>query len=157
MPFWCKLLLSIIAIEILGGLGAAVTSSQIAEWYAGLSKPPGTPPNWLFGPVWICLYAMVGSAFAIIWHRVEAGAPKRIAMLWFGAQLVLNLAWTPVFFGLHQMLFALVIILAMWFAIAITIILFRKLQPLAAALMIPYLLWVTYATYLNAGYWLLNR
>ncbi|MGI9241216.1 MAG: TspO/MBR family protein [Verrucomicrobiales bacterium] len=157
MPFWSKLILSVITIEILGGLGAAVTASQITEWYAGLTKPPGTPPNWLFGPVWTSLYAMVGGAFALVWHRAKAGPRKRTAMLWFGAQLVLNLAWTPVFFGLHRLFLALVIIVALWCAITITIAQFRKLQPLAAALMIPYLLWVSYATYLNAGYWLLNR
>jgi benzodiazapine receptor len=157
MPFWIKLLVSIVAIEVLGGLGAAVTSSQIPEWYAGLNKPPGTPPNWLFGPVWVCLYAMVGFAFALVWHRVEPGPPKRRAMLCFAAQLILNLAWTPMFFGTHQMLLALLVIVALWIAIAITIAQFRRLEALAAALLIPYLLWVSYATYLNAGNWWLNR
>ncbi len=157
MPFWIKLLLSIVAIQALGGLGAAVTSSQIPEWYAGLNKPPGTPPNWLFGPVWITLYAMIAISFTLVWHRVEPGPSKRTAMWWFAAQMILNLAWTPVFFGLHQMLLALVVIVALWIAIAITIAQFRKLHPSASALLIPYLLWVSYATYLNAGQWLLNR
>jgi len=144
-------------MELLGGLGAAVTGSQIAGWYAGLNKPPGTPPNWLFGPVWISLYAMVGVAFAIIWHRAEAGPAKRAVMLWFAVQLVLNLAWTPMFFGWHKLLLALVVIVALWVAIVVTIARFRKLQPVAGLLLIPYLLWVSYATYLNAGYWWLNR
>ena len=156
MPFWIKAVISVVAIEVLGGVRAAVTSSQIPEWYAGLSKPPGTPPNWLFGPVWISLYAMVGVAFAIIWHKAEPGAAKRTAMLWFAVQLVLNLAWTPVFFGWHRLLLALLVIVALWGAIAVTIVLFRRLQPVAAALLIPYLLWVSYATYLNAGHWWLN-
>jgi tryptophan-rich sensory protein len=157
MPFWTKLLVSIVAIEVLGGLGAAVTSSQIPEWYAGLNKPPGTPPNGIFGPVWICLYAMVGAAFALVWHRAAPGPQKRTAMLWFGAQLLLNLAWTPVFFGAHQMLLALLVIVALGAAIAMTIAKFRRLDALAAALLVPYLLWVSYATYLNAGNWWLNR
>ena len=156
MPFWIKILVSIIAIEVLGGLGAAITSSQITEWYVVLQKPPGTPPNWVFGPVWVSLYALIGLSFAIIWHRAESGATKRSAMLWFGFQLLLNIVWTPVFFGAHWMLLALVVIVALWGAIVVTISHFRRLQAPAAILLVPYLLWVSYATYLNAGYWLLN-
>ena len=156
MPFWVKVLLSIVVMQVLGGLGAAVTSGQITDWYANLRRPPGTPPNWIFGPVWITLYAMIGTAFAIIWHRGKPGNLKNAAMLAFGVQLLLNLAWTPVFFGMHRMLIALVIICALWLTIVITIFLFRKLQPIAALLLVPYLIWVTYASYLNAGYWFFN-
>jgi benzodiazapine receptor len=157
MPFWIKIVLSIVAVEVLGGLGAAITSDQIPGWYENLQRPPGTPPNWLFGPVWISLYAMIGAAFAIIWHRAEPGAVQRAAMIWFTVQLVLNLAWTPVFFGMHQMLVALVVIVGLWVVIAVTIAQFRRLNPVAAMLLTPYLLWVSYATYLNGGYWFLNR
>ena len=145
------------AVVGLGGLGAFVTSSQIPDWYAGLNKPVGTPPNWVFGPVWTILYAMIGTAFALVWHRVPAGAAKRTALVWFGIQLVLNLAWTPIFFGLHEMLLALVVIVLLWGAIAITFSRFRRIQPVSAFLMVPYWMWVSYATYLNAGYWMLNR
>jgi len=157
MPFWIKMLIAVAAVEVLGGLGAWITRSQIPGWYAGLQRPPGTPPNWIFGPVWSLLYAMMGAGFAVVWHRTEPGAAKRVAILWFGAQLALNLAWTPVFFRWHQPFAALAVIAALWIAIAVTISKFRRIQPLAAALLIPCWLWVGYATYLNAGFWLLNR
>ncbi|MFT4641731.1 MAG: benzodiazapine receptor [Verrucomicrobiales bacterium] len=159
VSFWIKVLISIVAVEVLGGMGAAVTSSQIPEWYAGLNKPVGTPPNWIFGPVWITLYALIGISLAIIWHRADSdsGTSKRTALIWFTGQFILNLAWTPLFFGMHQMLFALVVIVALGISIVGTIIHFRRLQPLAGMLLIPYLTWVSYATYLNAGYWWLNR
>ncbi|MEM0969733.1 MAG: TspO/MBR family protein, partial [Verrucomicrobiota bacterium] len=99
MPFWLKILVSVIAVEILGGLGAVFTTSSIETWYAELTKPPGNPPNWLFAPVWTALYALIGIAFARVWHLGEAGPRKQAAMTWFTIQLVLNLAWTPVFFG----------------------------------------------------------
>lgn len=157
MPFWIKVLISVVVVEALGGIGAAVTSGQIADWYAGLRRPPGTPPNWLFGPVWITLYAMIGLSFAIIWHHAAPGRLKQVALLCFAIQMLLNIAWTPVFFGWHRMLVALLIIVALWVAIVVTILLFRKLRLSAALLLVPYLIWVSYATYLNAGYWLFNR
>lgn len=152
-----KILICIFAVEALGGVGGWITSSQIPGWYGGLEQPPGTPPNWVFGPVWLLLYAMMGAAFALVWHRASPGRAKRVGMGWFGWQLALNVAWTPVFFGMHRMLAALVVIIALWFAIVITMRSFRSLDRLAAALLAPYLLWVSYAAYLNAGYLLLNR
>ena len=157
MSFWFKILIAIVIVEALGGIGAAITSDQIAGWYAYLKKPAGTPPNWVFGPVWITLYAMMGAAFGLIWNLKEPGLEKGAAFTWFGIQLVLNIAWTPVFFGLHQMLSALVVIIALWAAIATTILCFWRLAPLAAILLVPCQAWVSYATYLNAGYWWLNR
>lgn len=157
MPFWTKIILSIVIVEALGGLGAAITSDQIPGWYASLQKPPGTPPNWVFGPVWISLYAMMGAAFAIIWHKADSGSAKRTGMIWFGVQLILNLAWTPVFFGMHQMMAALLVIVCLLIAIVVTIGKFHRLNRIASALLIPYLVWVSYATYLNGGYWFLNR
>ena len=130
MRLFPKILLSVLLIQLLGGLGAAITSGEIKTWYVDLDKPPGTPPNWLFGPMWITLYAMIAVAFALVWHRAEPGKAKRVALWCFAAQMLLNLIWTPVFFGLHQMFFALLVIVA---------------------------LWVSYATYLNAGNWWLNR
>lgn len=157
MPLWIKILLSVVAVEALGGLGAAITSDQISGWYASLNKPPGTPPNWLFGPVWVILYALIGIALALVWDQVPASAAKRTALIWFGVQFALNLAWTPVFFGMHQMLMALVIIVALWGCIIVTVVHFRRQRYLAGLLLFPYLVWVSYATYLNAGYWWLNR
>ncbi|MEK7953362.1 TspO/MBR family protein [Luteolibacter soli] len=157
MPLWLKIVLCILAAEILGGLGGFITASSIGSWYAALERPPGTPPNAIFGPVWTVLYAMMGIAFALIWHRAPSDSAKRRALTAFFVQLALNLAWTPVFFGAHQLAAALVIIVLLIIAIMVTIARFRRLDRLAAALLVPYLLWVCYATYLNAGFMILNR
>ena len=157
MPLWLKILLSILIVEVLGGVGAIWTAGSIDNWYADLVKPPGTPPNNLFAPVWTTLFAMMGTSFALVWHRAESGPRKKSALGWFGGQFALNLAWTPVFFGLHQMGAALVIIVALLAAIAVTFLKFRPLDRLAAYLLVPYGIWVSYATYLNAGNWWLNR
>ncbi|HEY1121522.1 MAG TPA: TspO/MBR family protein [Haloferula sp.] len=157
MPLWLKILVSIVAAEILGGLGGFLTASSIGSWYAALERPPGTPPNAVFGPVWTVLYAMMGIAFALVWHRAPAGPAKRGALTMFFIQLALNLAWTPVFFGAHQLALALVVIGLLVLAIATTIVRFRPLDKVAAALLVPYLLWVCYATYLNAGFLVLSK
>jgi tryptophan-rich sensory protein len=152
-----KVVLCFVLAELLGGIGGYVTAGSIGDWYQHLVKPPGTPPNWLFGPVWGVLYAMIGLSFAIVWHGGFGGADGRRALLLFVIQAILNLAWTPTFFGLHQMLVALVVILLLWAAILATIVAFAKRSKIAAYLLVPYLLWVSYASYLNAGYWWLNR
>ena len=157
MPLWAKIILSILVVEILGGLGGFITASSIGSWYAALERPPGVPPNAVFGPVWSVLYALMGISFALIWHRAPSGPTKRHALAAFFIQLLLNLAWTPVFFGAHQLAAALVVIVLLILAIVVTIVRFRPLDRLAAGLLVPYLLWVCYATYLNAGFAVLNR
>lgn len=121
-------------------------------WYRRLEKPPGTPPSWVFGPVWTVLYLMMGWAGGRLLGRRLARAGS-----WFVAQFVLNLAWTPVFFGLRAVNPALWIIGGLWIALASTIFHAWKADRLAAVLLLPYLAWVTYATYLNAGIAWLNR
>ena len=157
MPLWVKIVLSIVVMEILGGLGGFLTASSIGSWYAELERPPGTPPNAVFGPVWTVLYALMGISFALIWHRTPAGRAKRIALTVFFIQLALNLAWTPVFFGAHQLAAALLVITLLILAIVVTIVRFRPLDRVAGNLLVPYLLWVCYATYLNAGFMVLNQ
>lgn len=149
-----KIILSSLVMLALGGLGGWLTSSSIPGWYATLNRPFGTPPNWVFGPVWTVLYLMIGASFAMVWHRDQIGKNK--PTFFFGIQLILNLAWTPIFFGLHQMEAALVVILLLWSFIVLTIRAFFKISPTASLLLVPYLLWVSYATYLNAGYVQLN-
>lgn len=156
MPFWLKVPVCILVVEILGGLSGYLTASAIRDWYAGLERPPGTPPNWIFGPVWTLLYAMMGAAFALVWQKGERGPARRSAFAWFTIQFIFNLAWTPIFFGAHQIAVALAVIVALLIAIGVTISRFRPISRLAAALMLPYLIWVGYATYLNAGYLVLN-
>lgn len=155
MPLWLKIVLCLLLTEILGGLGGIVTGNSIASWFAQLERPPGNPPNWLFGPVWGVLYALMGLALALVWHR-EKSAERRQALRWWWVQFVLNLIWSPVFFGAHQIAAALVIIVVLLVAIVFTIRAIRRVHPRAALLLVPYLLWVSYATYLNAGFLVLN-
>lgn len=122
------------------------------DWYASLNKPSFNPPGWVFGPVWTALYAMMGVSAWLVWRRGNAARPLAPWLV----QLALNAAWTPVFFGLHRMDVALVIIIAMWLAILATILAFRRHSRAAALLLVPYLLWVGFATVLNAALWQLN-
>lgn len=154
---WPKALLCAIACVVLGGAGGLVTASSIPGWYSDLEKPPGTPPNWLFGPVWTLLYATMGVAFARVWHLAPAGGEKRRALGLFLLQFVLNLVWTPLFFGAHLLGAALVEILLLAAAIVLTARAFLRLDRAAGWMLAPYLAWVAYASYLSGGFWLLNR
>lgn len=156
MKLWLKILICVFVINLLGGLGAILTSGQIEGWYRDLEKPPGVPPNWVFGPVWTTLYVLIGVSLALVWHMAPTGKEKAVSLGWFTFQMVLNLAWTPIFFGAHQLGWALVIIVVLLVSIVVTIVRFRRLHKLAGRLLIPYAIWVGYATYLNAGYWTLN-
>ena len=124
-------------------------------WYAGLAKPSFNPPNAVFGPAWTTLYLMIAVATWLLW-RAPAGAPRRRALGGSAAHLVLNAAWTPVFFGLQQTGLALAVIVLMWFAILGTVIAAWRVSRPAAWLLLPYLAWVSFATVLNAAIWRLN-
>lgn len=157
IPFAAKIAISIFVVVTLGAASGILTSQSIANWYSKLEKPAGTPPNEVFGPVWTTLYVMIGLAFALVWQKgFETPQAKRARLVFF-TQMALNLAWTPLFFGFHQMLAALVVIVILWAAILATIFAFRKRSAAAGWLLVPYLLWVSYATYLNAALWFLNR
>lgn len=138
-----------------GGLGSFFTAKSVRDWYPQLRKPAGTPPSWIFGPVWTSLYILMALSAWLVWREFGLGA--RPALLIFFAQLALNAAWSGIFFGLHMLEIAFLQIVILWFAIAFTIFVFYLLVPLAALLLLPYLLWVTYAAYLNWGIWRLNR
>lgn len=155
--FFLKSIACVLVVLVLGAAGGFLTAASIPGWYAGLAKPPGTPPNAVFGPVWSVLYLMMGLSFARIWHLATPGPAKRRALLLFAAQLILNLAWTPLFFGAHLLGTSLVEIVALWILILLTLTSFRRLDAVAGWMLLPYLLWVGYATYLNAGFWWLNR
>ena len=127
------------------------------DWYASLAKPAWTPPTWVFGPAWTILYAMMAVAAWRLWRRLGARPREsRRALVLFAVQLALNLSWTPVFFGMQRPDLALVVILVLWLAIAATIVAAWKACKTAAALLVPYLAWVTFATALNAAIWRLN-
>ncbi len=138
-----------LAVAALGGLA---TVQSVAEWYPTLNKPSWTPPSWLFGPVWTVLYIMMAVAAWLVW---KAGQAKG-ALLLFGAQLLLNLAWSFLFFGAKSPGLGLIDIVLLWLAIAATIFAFSLKSRLAAFLMVPYLCWVSFATALNAAIFMLN-
>jgi tryptophan-rich sensory protein len=125
------------------------------EWYATLNKPSWNPPSWIFGPVWTLLYAMMGIAAWLVWkERGWRGAALPLSL--FLLQLILNAAWSWLFFGLHRPGLALADIAALWISILATLIAFWRVRPAAGALLIPYLAWVTFATVLNAELWRRN-
>lgn len=125
------------------------------EWYAKIRKPSWNPPNWIFGPVWTTLYIMMAVAAWRVW-RLDGSGGRRKALALFLAQLALNAAWTPLFFGLRQPGLAFAEIVLLWFAIGATTAVFIKLDRVAGWLMVPYLAWVSFATVLNAALWRLN-
>jgi translocator protein len=138
---------------LVGAASGGVMAGNGRGWYMSLAHPPGTPPNWLFAPVWIVLYLMIGVSAWLVWRHVGARPPLR---LW-GWQLLLNALWTPAFFGLHRPGLALAVILGLLALIVLTTRAFARVDRIAAALMLPYAAWVSYAAYLNAGLWWLNR
>jgi benzodiazapine receptor len=148
-----------VGLCLLAGLSnAAVTAGGIRGWYDALAQPPGTPPNWLFGPVWTVLYVLLGVAAWLVWRRVDVGVDrKRAALRSWGWALAANALWSPAFFGLHRPDLSLLVIALMLGTAAVALRRFRRLQLAGAALLLPYLAWTIYAAYLNAGVWWLNR
>lgn len=138
----------------IGSLSGYLSSSEISTWYASLRKPPFNPPNGIFGPVWTILYVLMGISFYLI--LVAPSINKRTAIALFITQLVLNFFWSIIFFNLHQIGFALIEIITLWFIILLMIIAFYRISRLAALLQVPYLLWVTFATTLTAAIYSLN-
>jgi translocator protein len=126
--------------------------SMPGSWYAGLNKPSWNPPAWIFGPAWTLLYTLMAVAAWLVWKR--AGFTRPLAL--YFVQLVLNAAWTPIFFGAHELGWALIEIIALWIAIALTQISFFRVNRAAGWLLAPYLAWVTFATALNYTLWQMN-
>lgn len=143
------------AVALIAFSGSMFTPAADPVWYAGLRKPSFNPPNWVFGPVWTVLYILIAVSAWLVWCRFGWTDGRR-ALLWWLAQLGLNAAWTPVFFGAHLLGLALVIIIGLLVAIVGTILAFRRHHAFAAALLLPYLAWVAFATLLNASIWRLN-
>lgn len=149
-----KLIISLILPQLSGFIGSYFTINAIPTWYAYLNKPSFSPPNWLFGPVWLTLYLMMGVAVYLNWIKNTKQAKFNVRL--FFIHLFFNLIWTPVFFGLKDTLFALYIIIMIWIFIVTLIINFRKVNKLSSLLLIPYLFWVSFATLLNYFIWRLN-
>lgn len=152
-----KLLAAIAVSELAGVLGSIFTASSVREWYVTLTKAPLTPPSWVFGPVWTTLFALMGIAAFLVWQQGLKRNDVRVALRLFIGQLALNLLWSILFFGARSPGAALIEIIVLWMAILATILAFKNISKPAAWLLVPYLLWVTFATYLNASIWILNR
>ncbi len=151
-----KLITAVVVSELAGIIGSVFTMPSIPSWYAGIVKPALNPPAWVFGPVWTTLFALMGIAAFLIWKRGSDRRDVKIALSIFLGQLALNTLWSIIFFGLHSPGGALSEIIILWLAILATIITFAKISKPAAWLLVPYVLWVSFAMYLNFSIWLLN-
>lgn len=138
---------------LVGAADAGLMRNSALAWYMSLMQPPGTPPNWVFAPVWTTLHVAIGTAAWLVWRRVGAGAALR---LW-GWQIAANALWTPAFFGLHQIALALAVNVVLLGLVGLTARAFFRVLPAAGWLMLPCLAWISYAAYLNAGLCWLNR
>ena len=154
-----KLVSIIIAVSLcllIGFLSSFATQSSVNDWYLTLNKPSFNPPNWLFAPVWTILYILMGIAAGWVWGKGFHHKYVKTGLYHFGFQLLLNALWSIVFFGLKSPFYALWVILALLIMLVLTIKWFKVVSKLAAILLIPYLLWVCFATLLNYKIWVLN-
>lgn len=150
-------MLGAIAIcELAGGIGAIFTTPAINSWYAKLARPALAPPNWIFAPVWTTLFVLMGISAFLIWQKGLERREVKTALTIFAIQLALNVLWSVLFFGLHSPGFAFIEIIILWLAILTSIITFVKISKVAAWLLAPYILWVSFAGYLNFMIWALN-
>ncbi len=152
-----RLIVSILICQAAGGIGALAMGSSLDNWYATLNKPSFNPPGWIFGPVWGILYTLMGIAAWLVWNKGLNNPTVRTALTLFIVQLVLKSAWTFLFFGLKMPLLAFGEIVFLWIMILLTTIWFFKVSTYAGALLIPYILWVSFASVLNFSLWWLNR
>ncbi|MBI2445503.1 tryptophan-rich sensory protein [Candidatus Micrarchaeota archaeon] len=153
---WARLAGCILLCEAAGAIGAIATFSSISTWYVPLVKPDFAPPNWVFGPAWTLLYLLMGVALYLVWMQGWQKPAVRNAVAVFGVQLLLNGLWSFLFFGLHSPLLALLDIVLLLAAIVWTMKAFWGVSRMAAYLLVPYLLWVVFATALNVAIWRLN-
>jgi tryptophan-rich sensory protein len=150
-----KLAASILLCQLVGFLGSLFTTPAIPTWYATLKKPFFTPPNWIFSPVWISLFILMGISLFFVWRRPDHPQFKA-ALIFFFVQLILNVLWSAAFFGFRLPLLGFIDIVLLWIAILLTIQNFYKVSKFAGVLLIPYLLWVSFAALLNFSLWILN-
>lgn len=155
MSLILKIIVSVIICVGLGTISGLSTIDAIQTWYPTLQKPSWNPPNWLFGPVWTALYIMMGVTFALLWNSSQNG--RNNAMLLFIFQFGLNMAWSYIFFNLHLLGWAFIESLIMLSAIGATIYLSFSVNTTASYLLIPYFLWVSFASVLNGTVWYLNK
>ena len=150
------LIVAVLVCFAAGAVGGLATASSVDSWYTTINKPKWNPPGWVFGPVWSALYLMMGISAWLVWKNSSLKESK-LALGWFGFHLLLNILWSIIFFGLKQPGWAVIEITALWLSIAIAIVLFFRYSKLAAGLLVPYWLWVSFASVLNYTIWSLNR
>lgn len=152
---WKQLIISLLVCQLAGLVGWIFTSSSVNDWYAGLNKPVFNPPNWVFAPVWTTLFLLMGISLYIVWNSKDK-KNKKGAVEMFSAQLLLNIGWSVFFFGIKEPLFAFIELLFLWAFIMLTMARFYRVSKTAAYLLLPYLLWVTFAAILNVAIAALN-
>ena len=158
MNKYLKIIYCVAICLAVGYLSSTTTQSSINTWYPTLIKPSFNPPNWLFAPVWTLLFIMMGIAAGMIWNQLENQKELvKKALLFFIVQLLLNALWSYLFFGLNNVLLALIEIILLWLIIYETFLIFNKIDKKAGYLLIPYLIWVAFATVLNGSIFYLNR
>lgn len=146
-----------VGLPLLAGfIGSFFTTPSIPTWYASLTKPALTPPAWVFGPVWTTLFVLMGIAAFLVWKRGLNSKGVRVALGVFLVQLILNTLWSVLFFGLRSPAMALIEIVFLWLAILSTIVFFSRISKASAVLLVPYLVWVSFASYLNYSLYVLN-
>jgi benzodiazapine receptor len=138
-------------------VGSIFTREAVPDWYATLNRPSFTPPNWLFSPVWTILYLLMAISAFLVWQKGLANPAVKIALILYLIQLILNALWSVIFFGLKLPLPAFIEIIMLWTAIAFTILAFARVSITAALILVPYILWVSFAAVLNFSIWFLNR
>jgi tryptophan-rich sensory protein len=151
------LAVAVLTVEVVGASGAVFTAQGLSEWYGTLQRPALAPPNWVFGPVWTTLFALIGAAVWLVWRRAdEAPRAVRAGLAVFAVHFVANLTWSAVFFGLQEIEWGLAVIVLLWGLIVAMMWTFDRVDRRAALLLVPYLLWVSFAAYLNYRFWVLN-
>lgn len=148
---------SILLCQLAGIIGSIFTLSSVNSWYFDLNKPLLNPPGWVFGPVWITLYFLMGISLFLIWNNENNSSFKKNALILFLIHLIFNASWSIVFFGLHQILLSVIVIIILWLLIFLIIIHFAKISRTASLLLFPYLIWVSFAIYLNVSIYLINK
>ena len=151
-----KLIISLLIPLAVGGLSALISMGQM-EKYSTFKQPPLSPPAILFPIVWSVLYLLMGISLYLVWTKYPTKEDKTVAYLAFIVQLFLNFIWSPIFFNAGEYLIAFIVLIALWIMAIITAILFFRISKIAGLLFIPYILWLTFAAYLNIGVYILNR
>jgi translocator protein len=154
MKFILKFIISILIPQLVGAIGAIFTVTSSESWYQNITKPGFTPPDWIFGPVWISLYLLMGLSLFLIWTSEHPY--KRYGLRLFIIQLLLNGIWSPLFFGLKSPFLGLIVIILLFIMIILCIKYFYKINKASSYLMVPYVIWVGFAVLLNAAIWHMN-